>query len=118
MLYVHIAENRAARPRRRRITARAEAQLLRLSVLYAVLDGTNVVDVEHLDAAWALWSYCEQSAFYIWGDASGDPDVDRLVAAVAAAGRAGLDGTRLSAVFSRTPTCPRSGRVLSVSAGW
>jgi hypothetical protein len=34
------------------VTARAEAQALRLSVAYAVLDGSPTIEVEHLEAAW------------------------------------------------------------------
>ena len=43
------------------ITARAEAQVLRLSCLYALLDKTDAVEVPHLEAAYALWRYCEDS---------------------------------------------------------
>ena len=49
------------------LLARAEAQVLRLSCLYAVLDGTATIDTAHLDAAYALWRYCEASARYIFG---------------------------------------------------
>jgi hypothetical protein len=53
------------------VTARAEAQVLRLSCLYALLDQSPIVQVAHLDAALALWRYCEASARYIlarrWG---------------------------------------------------
>src|SRR5262249_2146521 len=41
------------------ITARAEAQVLRLSVVYAGLDGTSEIDAPHLEAAWVVWRYCE-----------------------------------------------------------
>ena len=64
------------------LTNRAEAYVLRLSLLYAVLDGSRQIDVGHLDAGWALWRYCEDSVMHIWGDATGDRDVDRLVTAV------------------------------------
>jgi len=49
------------------ITAQAEAQVLRLSCLYALLDATDTVDVSHLDAAYALGRYCEASARHIFG---------------------------------------------------
>jgi hypothetical protein len=53
------------------ITARAEAQVLRLSCLYALLDKTDTVDVPHLEAAYALWRYCERqrgtSSARFWG---------------------------------------------------
>ena len=48
------------------ITARAEAQVLRLSVIYALLDCSSKVEVEHLNAALALWDYCERSASWIF----------------------------------------------------
>jgi hypothetical protein len=52
------------------ITARPEAQTLRLSVAYAVLDGSPVIKTEHIEAASAVWSFCEASALAIFGDAS------------------------------------------------
>ncbi|NDD31440.1 MAG: hypothetical protein EB084_24580 [Proteobacteria bacterium] len=51
------------------LTARAEAQTLRLSLLYALLDGATEVRAEHLRAAYAVWSYCAQSVDYIFGAA-------------------------------------------------
>lgn len=48
------------------VTARAEAQTLRLSMLYALLDGSPVIDVPHLKAALALWRYCDESASIIF----------------------------------------------------
>ena len=40
------------------VTSRAEAQVLRLSVLYAALDRSSAIDVPHLKAALAVWEYC------------------------------------------------------------
>ncbi len=75
------------------LTNRAEAQTLRLALLYAVLNGRDQIDVVHLEAAWALWRYCEASVLYIWGDASGDRDLDRLVAELRRIAPAGLTVT-------------------------
>jgi Protein of unknown function (DUF3987) len=72
------------------LTNRAEAYVRRLALIYTVLDGCRQTDVVHLEAAWALWGYCEASVLHIWGDATGDRDVDRLVAAVRQAGAEGL----------------------------
>jgi hypothetical protein len=44
------------------VTDRASAQVLRLSCLYAVLDGSDVIDVQHLRAATALWRFAQDSA--------------------------------------------------------
>ena len=53
---------------------RAEAQIRRLAVLYAVLDRRENVDAEHLLAACAVWEYCERSAGYIFGADSEEKD--------------------------------------------
>ncbi len=49
------------------IVARSEAQVLRLSAIYALTDGSGVVSVDHVRAAWAMWSYCRASAVYVFG---------------------------------------------------
>ncbi|HVV37968.1 MAG TPA: hypothetical protein VHC63_15265 [Acidimicrobiales bacterium] len=82
------------------ITARAEALLLRLSVIYAIADGTNQITTTHVRAAHAVWSYAEASARFIWGDVTGDPIADTLMTAVTKAGPAGLTGKEQSALFS------------------
>lgn len=83
------------------VTARAEAQCLRLSVVYALLDGSGLIDIEHLEAAWAVWQYCEQSAVYVFGDRLGDEVADRLLVALRDAGPDGLDGTAQRDLFDR-----------------
>lgn len=69
------------------VVARAEPMVLRLSLLYAVLDGSRVVDVPHIDAAYALWRYCRTTAERIWGKAIGDPAADKLLDALRKARR-------------------------------
>jgi hypothetical protein len=51
------------------VIARAEAQVLRVSVAYALLDGAHQIDLPHIEAAWAVWRYCRKSAELIFGDA-------------------------------------------------
>lgn len=60
------------------VTGRGEAQVRRLALCYAVLDCACEVDVVHLEAALAMWHYCEASAWYIWGDCIGDPVAERI----------------------------------------
>lgn len=83
------------------MTARAEAQCLRLSVAYALTDGASTIDVHHLAAAWALWRYSEQSVRYVFGTITGDPDADRLLAALREAGLRGMSGTEQRDLFGR-----------------
>lgn len=83
------------------ITARAEAQVLRLSCLYALLDKTNAVDVPHLNAAYALWQYCEDSARYIFGTMLGNPLADDIYRMLTLAGTDGMTRTDISNELGR-----------------
>jgi hypothetical protein len=53
---------------------------MRLAMLYALLDGTNIVGRPHMEAALAVWEYCEASARHIFGDKLGDPTADEILA--------------------------------------
>lgn len=64
------------------VTARADPQVVRLSLVYALLDRSPAVRVEHLRAALAVWRYCFDSAAWIFGTYLGDPLADRLRAAL------------------------------------
>jgi hypothetical protein len=60
------------------VTSRAEAQVIRLALVYALLDRSESIEVEHLEAALAVERYVEQSARYVFGDATGDPLADEI----------------------------------------
>lgn len=83
------------------VTSRAEAQTMRLACLYALLDSKSVVERVHLEAALALWQYCEASARYIFGAATGDRIADELLLALQEAGSDGLTRTRIRDLFNR-----------------
>ena len=55
------------------VIARAEAHAARLAMMFALLDLRREIGVPHLQAALAVWRYCEASARYIFGDAIGTP---------------------------------------------
>lgn len=82
------------------ILSRAEAQVTRLSLLYALLDKSPIIRVEHLRAALALWEYCENSVRHIFGDALGDPVADAILGALRSAAE-GLTRTEVSNLFGR-----------------
>jgi len=67
-------------------TSRAEAQVLRLSAIYAALDSTSVIALPHLQAALAVWDYCYASASLLFGMSTGDPIADRIREAIDASG--------------------------------
>jgi hypothetical protein len=56
------------------LLSRAEAHVLRLSLLYALLDGSNEIKKVHLQAALAVWDYAEDSVRYVFGDAVNNKD--------------------------------------------
>ena len=49
---------------------RAEAQVLRLGMIFAMLDKSSTAEPAHLDAALAVWRYCEASVVSIFGGLS------------------------------------------------
>ena len=71
-------------------TSRAEAQVLRLSALYAALDCSAQVEACHLHAALAVWGYCQASARLFFNDAPLDPTLRRINEAISAAAPVGL----------------------------
>ena len=66
-------------------TGRAEAQVLRLSALYAALDHSPIIQLPHLQAALALWDYCSYSAGSLFGSCTADSVADRILEALQAA---------------------------------
>jgi hypothetical protein len=64
------------------ILARAEAHVLRLSVLYAVLERSPVVRPVHLQAALAVWDYADASARRIFGALIGLSVADTILVAL------------------------------------
>ena len=61
------------------LLARGEAQVLRLSMIYALLDRSYVIRKEHLYAALAIWQYVEASVMYLYGTTTGDPLADTIL---------------------------------------
>ncbi len=94
------------------VTSRAEAQVMRLALIYALLDCSPLIRPDHLLAALAVWGYCEQSAAYIFGDALGDPIADELLRAIRATGNQGMTRTEIRDLFKRHKGAEQIGRVL------
>ena len=61
------------------VTARAEAQVVRIALIYAVLDGSKAIEREHVEAALAVWGYCESSARRIFGEMLGERVADTIL---------------------------------------
>lgn len=79
-VYRSLGENDHPNPVVDAILSRSEAQVLRLSLIYALLDGAKAIGSKHIRAAWALWNYCQQSVLYMYEDNStGSPKADRVL---------------------------------------
>ncbi|HEY9224617.1 MAG TPA: hypothetical protein VIP27_10760 [Variovorax sp.] len=96
------------------VTARGEAQVIRLATLYALIDGTDTMSPHHLEAALAVWTYAEESARYIFGDSRGDPMADTLAQALRDAGEAGMTRTAIRDHFGRNADALRIDSAISV----
>jgi hypothetical protein len=88
-----------------RFTARAQPYCLRLSMLYALLDGKREVDVPHLEAAAALVRYSITSVRALLRTPE-DAHLDRLVVALHDVGRQGLSRTEVNHLFAGRLTAP------------
>ena len=93
------------------ITGRAEAHVMRLATLYALLDGRGEIAVAHLQAALSLWEYAAQSAAYIFGGGVGDPVADEILDALERAEN-GLTRSRIGDLFQRHQSSERIGAAL------
>ncbi|HEV2640777.1 MAG TPA: DUF3987 domain-containing protein [Actinocrinis sp.] len=85
-------------------TARATPYARRAAMLYALGDGAAEVDVTHLQAAYALVTYARATAAHVLGTGTGDPQLDKTIAALSTAGERGLSRMELSHLFSRKLT--------------
>ena len=94
------------------LTARAEAQVVRLATLYALWEGSDRISLGHLMAAAAIEEFCRASVAYIFGDMLGDPVVDAILDALRAAGSCGLTRTEISNLFSRNISASQITRAL------
>jgi hypothetical protein len=61
------------------VIGRAAPNTARMALIFALLDQSPVIRLQHLQAALACWRYAEQSAAYVFGDTLGDATADTLL---------------------------------------
>lgn len=98
------------------VTARGEAQCLRLALLYALIDGDGAPEIsaDHLLAGLALWERSLSSARCIFGSALGDPVADEILRALKSAGTTGLTRTEINRLFKSHQSSDRIGVALDL----
>jgi hypothetical protein len=82
------------------VLSRAEAHVMRLALLYSLMDLSSLIRAEHLLAALAFWEYVEKSVIYIFGDKTGDSVADKIYDAVCDEPE-GLTRTQIFNLFNR-----------------
>jgi len=95
------------------LSGRAEAHALRLQVLYAVLDRSDQIDVQHVMAALELVRYSEDSVRYIFGNKTGNKDSDRILERLTSDGF--MTRTLISSeIFQRNLSAERINKALAL----
>ena len=95
------------------VTSRAEAQVMRLAAIYALVDRSPLIQAAHLQAGLALWQYCEDSARCIFGAATGDVVADKILEALKGTPE-GLTRTSIRDLFQRHPSAERLSNALAL----
>jgi hypothetical protein len=95
------------------MAGRAEAHVLRLSLLFALLDRSKLIRRPHLLAALTLWEYSERSIQYIFGDALGDALADNILQLLRAT-PGGLTRNELRDFFGRHQSSERMSQALAL----
>jgi hypothetical protein len=98
------------------LTARSEAQVLRLAIVYALADSSLEITPEHLLAALEVWRYVSESTRLIFGLKTGDPLADRIREGLRTS-PAGLSRTEIRNLFNRHESESRIEAALEVLAG-
>jgi hypothetical protein len=95
------------------VTSRSEAQVLRLACVYALMNCSATIELEHLKAALGVWDYAEASARYVFGDATGDVVADRIEEMLSEAPM-GLTRAEIRNAFGRNKSSERIGQALDL----
>lgn len=92
------------------ITSRGEAQVVRLALIFALLDCKEHVNADHLVAALELWRYCEESAIWCFSTPANDPTADQILKALKERGP--MDRTQIRDMFNRHKSAAEIGAAL------
>ena len=84
---------------------------MRLAMVYALLDRSEVIRPEHLLAALAVWDYVFASCRYIFGRSLGDPVADEILNLLKEKPE-GVTRTDISAHFNRHKTKEQTERAI------
>lgn len=95
--------------------ARAEAHVLRLSMLYALTDGQETIRCSHLRSGLALFDYTTRSLTWATASTAADPVAEQIAAALDSSAD-GLTRTQLRDLFGRNQPAARIDAALAALA--
>jgi len=64
------------------VTSRGHAQVVRLSLIFCLMDLAERIEVEHIQAAKAVWDYCSLSARWAFEECQFSNDAQRILSAL------------------------------------
>jgi hypothetical protein len=93
--------------------ARGEPHVMRLAMLYALLDRTATILPVHLYAAMALYEHSARTVNYVFGDSLGDQTADSILCLLRGT-EGGCTRNDILEHFQRNISSPRIGRALEM----
>lgn len=94
------------------LTARMAPQTIRLAMIFAILDGTKIINSKHLCGALALIEYVKDSIDYIYGDNLVDDQLANKIYSILKVNPFDLSKTKLSELLGRNATASRIDKAL------
>jgi hypothetical protein len=85
-------------------TDRGDTQVIRLALIYALLDRSRMIGIDHLRAALEVWRYCDDSARYLFGGRLGDRVAEFVLAELQASDQGYLDRIKIYDALQRRVT--------------
>ena len=79
--------------------ARGRPIVLRLAMIYALLDQSNVIDTPYLLAAYAIWQFNQTCVEQLFADRLEDPKANKILVKLNEAGEAGLSRSAIGELF-------------------
>ncbi|MBM7231939.1 DUF3987 domain-containing protein [Dietzia cinnamea] len=104
-------------------TSRSAPTILRLALIYALLDGADQIDADHLVAAHALWEYSAETSRWLFSTAAADAaqhQFDRVQEFITAGGKNGVTRNDIrESLFQRNKSAREIDAILAplVAAG-
>lgn len=84
-----------------KLTQRTSPYVRRLSLIYALLDKSSLIEKPHLEAALAVWQYSEDSARYVFGERLDNQTAKKILAELKGRSADGMTRSEIRNLFSQ-----------------